>query len=162
MSIHPRLFAAARVDHLLAAHRERAGLEGDDETILWHLLADIIEWCDEKHVDLDATLSGVREHFAEERAATMPDTLSPLIENQWVEIAKRNGWSGYGIAKSFCEAELDPDELAAEVARERATRKIIIKAGSTFRGVKYFEEAAFDVSPTLADEMILQGVARSA
>ena len=45
----------------LDSHRSRRGLERDNETVLIHLLADLIEWCDANHVDLDATIGQARE-----------------------------------------------------------------------------------------------------
>jgi len=32
---------------------------------LWHLLVSLVEWADANHVDLDAELSGAREHINE-------------------------------------------------------------------------------------------------
>lgn len=90
----------------------------------------------------------------------MPEVLQPLTTAQWRAIAMRNGWSGYGIAAAFCEAEMEADILAEEIERERQIRHVIIKAGSTFQGVHYFEDTKFDMSPELAAEMIAQGIAR--
>ncbi|WP_166297175.1 hypothetical protein [Bradyrhizobium sp. 2S1] len=51
----------ARVAAILARHQARAGLEGDSEIILTHLLGDIIEWCDENKVDFDLAVQNTRE-----------------------------------------------------------------------------------------------------
>lgn len=39
-------------------------------------------------------------------------------------------------------------------------KRIVVLAGQTFRGVLHFEETAYDVSPSLADLAIEQGIAR--
>jgi len=46
---------------LIDDHRVAARLEGDDETILYHLIFDLLDWCDHKAIDFDATVSVVRE-----------------------------------------------------------------------------------------------------
>lgn len=55
----------------LDSHRSRRGLERDPETVFIHLLADLIEWCDCEHVDLDASLSSAREMLRD--CAEAPD-----------------------------------------------------------------------------------------
>ena len=46
----------------ITTHQEAAGLEAGNgpSTDLWHLLASLMEWCDAKGVDFDATVSEVR------------------------------------------------------------------------------------------------------
>lgn len=39
-------------------------------------------------------------------------------------------------------------------------KRIVILSGKTFRGIKYFEETAFDVSDNFADQLVADGVAR--
>lgn len=57
--------ATKRAQFLIDRHRTETGLEGDDETILTHILGDIIEWCDEKRVDFDLQADAAREMLLE-------------------------------------------------------------------------------------------------
>lgn len=52
--------ATKRFALLLHAHRTQYGLEGDDETILVHLLGDAIVWCDQHRVDLMQNLESAQ------------------------------------------------------------------------------------------------------
>jgi hypothetical protein len=53
--------ASKRAQFLIDQHRANTGLSGDDETVLCHLLADLIEWSDEKRVDFDLQVENARE-----------------------------------------------------------------------------------------------------
>ncbi|WP_024516976.1 hypothetical protein [Bradyrhizobium sp. Tv2a-2] len=61
MSIIEYTEGRSRASLLLHRHRQEAGLEGDDEIILIHLLGDLIEWCDAHRVDFDSTIESSRE-----------------------------------------------------------------------------------------------------
>lgn len=61
MTRNPAIVERAKA--LLEFERQHGCLEGDDETIFWHVLANLIEWCDAQspRVDFDAVLSDVRD-----------------------------------------------------------------------------------------------------
>ena len=42
----------------------------------------------------------------------------------------------------------------------KGSKRIVVLAGKTFRGILHFEEATYDASDSLADLAISQGVAR--
>jgi hypothetical protein len=48
------------------SHKAGLGVEGEDETQLWHLIASLLEWCDAKNIDFDLQLELVREYYRTE------------------------------------------------------------------------------------------------
>jgi len=46
---------------ILARYQNFEGMDGDTETILLHILADLIDLCDADDIDLDITLDQARE-----------------------------------------------------------------------------------------------------
>lgn len=57
----PNVTASDRVDAVLAFHKEHRGIEGAPDIILWHLLADLIDWAAEARVDFDRILQDVKD-----------------------------------------------------------------------------------------------------
>ena len=53
--------ASDRVDAVLAFHKEHRRIEGAPDIILWHLLADLIDWAAEAHVDFDRILRDAKD-----------------------------------------------------------------------------------------------------
>jgi hypothetical protein len=53
--------ATKRAQFLIDRHKSETGLEGDDEIILDHILADLLEWCDQKRIDFDLQVETARE-----------------------------------------------------------------------------------------------------
>jgi len=66
------------VQDALDATRRIAGVVGDDETVLWHLLRSILEWCDmqEPRVSFDELVDDARRDMLahiDERIAPCDD-----------------------------------------------------------------------------------------
>ncbi len=57
--------ATKRAQFLIDRHRTETGLQGDAETILTHILGDLIEWCDAKRIDFDLQVEAAREMLLE-------------------------------------------------------------------------------------------------
>lgn len=55
--------AATRVHFIIDRHRLNTGLVGDDETIMFHVIADLLEFCDAKAIDFDLVTEQAREHL---------------------------------------------------------------------------------------------------
>ena len=53
--------ASIRAHQLIERHRKDHGLKDDDETVLCHLVAELIEWCDANRVDFDLQVDAARE-----------------------------------------------------------------------------------------------------
>jgi hypothetical protein len=46
----------------ITAHKDVAGLEGDDEVQIWHLLVSLIVFCQVQGIDFDATVAAAKMH----------------------------------------------------------------------------------------------------
>jgi hypothetical protein len=57
--------ATKRAQFLIDRHKSETGLEGDGETILTHILADLLEWSDANRVDFDLQVESAREMLLE-------------------------------------------------------------------------------------------------
>lgn len=44
----PNVTASDRLEALLEFHKKQTGLIGDPATLLWHVISDMLEWCDEQ------------------------------------------------------------------------------------------------------------------
>lgn len=55
--------AIGRAQALVDQHRLTTGLEGDDLVIFWHVIFDMLEWCDSKRIDFDCVLPEVRVEY---------------------------------------------------------------------------------------------------
>ena len=60
--------AATHAQRIIDRCRAEQGLEGDDGTILFHVLVDLIELCDARSIDFDAKLQQARDFLIAESA----------------------------------------------------------------------------------------------
>lgn len=56
--------AIARAQAAIDTYKATTEYEGDESILLWHLVFDLLEWCDSKRYEFDQTVESVRAEYA--------------------------------------------------------------------------------------------------